>query len=474
MAGASHRPRRVDGVDPAGLPVGPNELTVLSLVDGARSVDDLVRQSALPAEVVDEALEMLAWIGAIEAAEVVPVAVEEPPPAAAETVAAAPVDAAAVEIDGARRQVIDDAFAGLETKNHYELLGVSMTAEKREVKEAYFRLIPVFHPDKYFGKRLGAYKPKLDKIFEKLTRAHDVLTRKQSRAEYDDYLGLTEATEHRPSPAADSLLQKYLAEVEAEARVRAESPAPPPPASPPPPPPPRAPASPDARRRALARKLAGNRPAAAPVATVREPTAEEQERRAAARDRAGEELRRLHRFRAGGSFNQAQRVGAYVRRAEELADSNPVAASEMLQKAQQLAPDDGELQRSLHVAEQRAAASMADTFLRRARYEEQQGEWARAAESYSRVVAGLPDDPVALERCAFCMLKAGKDLRKAVELAKRAVLAAPSLPVARATAARAYLAAGMKKSAVGEAKRAVELDPSDKTLAALLQTIERA
>src|SRR5262249_26325644 len=62
------------------------------------------------------------------------------------------------------------------------------------VRDAYFELSKVFHPDAYFGKQLGAFKPKMETVFKKLTEAYETLGKPKKRAEYDEYLQTTERT----------------------------------------------------------------------------------------------------------------------------------------------------------------------------------------------------------------------------------------------------------------------------------------
>src|SRR5690606_39919904 len=78
--------------------------------------------------------------------------------------------------------------------DYYELLNVERHAEKKEIKGAYYQVVSLFHPDKYFGKNLGTFKGKLERIFQTLTEAHDTLTRKATRTEYDSYLNSQQRT----------------------------------------------------------------------------------------------------------------------------------------------------------------------------------------------------------------------------------------------------------------------------------------
>lgn len=100
-----------------------------------------------------------------------------------------------VEIELDRRRYLFDAYAQLATITHYALLGVARTADEKAIKNAYYRLSGLVHPDRYFGKRLGSYKPKLEAIFTQLSVAYEVLSSPEKREQYD--ADLDEAAAHR-------------------------------------------------------------------------------------------------------------------------------------------------------------------------------------------------------------------------------------------------------------------------------------
>ncbi|NOU28438.1 MAG: J domain-containing protein, partial [Polyangiaceae bacterium] len=78
------------------------------------------------------------------------------------------------------------AFAGkLDTHDHYALLGLERTVERKAVKRAYFALAAQFHPDRYFKKKLGHARVPLERVFHRITEAHDVLTDRVRREAYD-------------------------------------------------------------------------------------------------------------------------------------------------------------------------------------------------------------------------------------------------------------------------------------------------
>ncbi len=69
-------------------------------------------------------------------------------------------------------------------RDYFALLAVEPTAKKRELKRAYFRVSKQFHPDRFYGKDLGAWAPWLSQIFEAASRAFDVLSDDRLKAEY--------------------------------------------------------------------------------------------------------------------------------------------------------------------------------------------------------------------------------------------------------------------------------------------------
>src|SRR5262249_31335234 len=61
------------------------------------------------------------------------------------------------DLDLERKRLILDAFYALDRTSHYDLLNVPPTADKKQIKRAYFQVVATFHPDKYFGKKLGNF-----------------------------------------------------------------------------------------------------------------------------------------------------------------------------------------------------------------------------------------------------------------------------------------------------------------------------
>ncbi|MCB9639762.1 MAG: DnaJ domain-containing protein [Myxococcales bacterium] len=72
-----------------------------------------------------------------------------------------------------------------EGANFYELLDVARTADTKEIRNSYRKLSRTFHPDRVAGSALEPLRKKLDSFFAQLNEAHQILTRKTTREDYD-------------------------------------------------------------------------------------------------------------------------------------------------------------------------------------------------------------------------------------------------------------------------------------------------
>ena len=100
-----------------------------------------------------------------------------------------------VDLDSDRRREILDTFYRLDHLDHYQLFSLERDADKKDIREAYFRLSKLFHPDTLYGKRLGSYKVKMEAVFRRLTDAYEVLGKAKKRERYDDYLRAKDLSE---------------------------------------------------------------------------------------------------------------------------------------------------------------------------------------------------------------------------------------------------------------------------------------
>lgn len=90
----------------------------------------------------------------------------------------------AVDLDLQRKQEILELDQRCAGDDYFHMLGLAPEAAALEVKKAYYELSKRFHPDRYFGKNLGSYKARVDRIFRKLTEAQAVLSDEPRRQVY--------------------------------------------------------------------------------------------------------------------------------------------------------------------------------------------------------------------------------------------------------------------------------------------------
>jgi predicted TPR repeat methyltransferase len=151
---------------------------------------------------------------------------------------------------------------------------------------------------------------------------------------------------------------------------------------------------------------------------------------------------------------------------------NPAAAANAYRLALALDPENPEIIRAHREATQQAAIALADGYLKQGDYESRHGQWAGAARSYARAVAGMPEDAIVLQKAASAALKAGTDVRMAAEFAKRAVAIAPKRLEGRIALIEAYLAAGFAAGAKRELEAAREIAPRDDRITELSKRLK--
>ncbi len=486
-------PRPKSGCDIKSLPLSPAEAFLLSRIDATTNERDLSLMTGLSPADVAASLDRLARLGAIEldgppgstkaapratasagqARAVATPARSEPSrsapvaPATARNSAPTRYDPAELdepaEIDADKKRRILDLYYRLEDLTHYQVLEVDEQADKKRIKSAYYAMAPEFHPDRFFRKNIGSYKAKIEAVFNRVTIAHDILTAKDRRAEYDEYLASTQP--HRatatnpasrdvapatpmPSPASSgrsASAPPLDSDLSAAGAPRSVEPGP------------ISAEDPQKRRETLARKLSGTMRRPTPPSGP-PPTTDP-----AALQRTADALRARHEV-AVTTARRAQLQRHLDQGQLSLEQREFAAAANAYRIAASLAPDDPAVQATCAEAIRVADAALADGYWKQALYEESLERWPEAALSYSKVCNGRPNNAKAHERVAFATLKSSTNARRAVEFARRAVELDPKSPQFRITLASAYLAAGLEKSALGEIDRAIELAPGDQKI----------
>jgi curved DNA-binding protein CbpA len=486
--------------DLRGTALSPTDGFVLSRIDGASDEQEIVAVTGLPEAQVQACLAKLESLGVVtfEAARA-PAPVPAPQPATANESQGRPAltddpTALAEDVDldiDMRRQILA-THGALERLDHYALLGVDRAADKKTLRRAYFELAAKFHPDRYFRKRLGSFKPRMETIFGRLTLAHETVSTQDSRAEYDAYL-----SEQRRARSIEELLDAAVAEakraeesIERELRgqtpmAAATSSAPPAGSAIGPAPRPSATPSPAipatttpvptamdvaARRDMLARRLLGGRGAAGSSSSPPAPRTSLAPPPTPTVAEAMESLRRRYEDRV--ALAKAAQARRYLAHGEEaLARGDAIAAATALRIAVSLSPTDQDLARKAHDAQTKADTVLSETYTRQAAYEEKTGQWTEAARSWSRVCKARPSDPDAHCYAANAIVKAAGDLHEAARLAERACTLEPKTARYRVALANVYIAAGLALNARRELDAAAQLAPHDGTIKEMIGRI---
>ncbi len=457
------------------LPLTPTDGFVLSRVDGTSTEHEIAIATGLAESDVHDAINKLAKLGIVSVPadtldEVRNVATTSgiiPPPRESNpniapvsdkikiTTIVDPAGDEVVDLEPTTRQLITELHAKLEKGTHYELLGIPPESDKKAVKRAYFDLAAHVHPDRFFRKNLGSYKAKMETIFARVTLAHDVLTSKEKRPEYDAYL----------AARAKARRIESLAEMKA-VKLPANSP---PVVAPSPSQPIPAPKLLDerGRRELLALRLGRHSknpsmpaPASGPKLPVSAPPPE--------KSSDPDALKRLFEER----LTQARSMQArkHVEAGDiALADDDVVAAATSYKTALSFTPDDAEIAQKLADVSDRANEALADAYRKQAIYEEKNGQWVEAARSWTRAAKLLPNDLDVQDSAAKAIVQGSGDLHEAATFAQRAANASPDSARFRKTLGSVYLAAGLKKNAKRELEAAARISPDDDTIQDLLK-----
>jgi curved DNA-binding protein CbpA len=194
---------------------------MLSRIEKPMPIEEILLSSGLPEERAIKVLKALVAKGAVA-----PPGMRKRHAPAAEPVAPRPrydgfVFSPAdlneeVDLEPGQKKEILWLSGQLDRLSHYALLGVKADADAATVKHAFLEKSKEFHPDRFFRKRLGSFKDRIERIFKALARANEALSDPVRRIEYD--------TEHyaRFTPEEKAAIDRLVQDRESEERRRAD------------------------------------------------------------------------------------------------------------------------------------------------------------------------------------------------------------------------------------------------------------
>lgn len=369
-------------------------------------------------------------------------------------------------LDEARRRAVDESHSMVEAgADHYELLGVAHDATRGDIRDAYFRLAKLFHTDTLYGQDLGEYGRRMDNVFQAVTEAYEVLSRKNKRRAYDAYLAAYGETSELddvvmpsapPAPPLEparriepTLPVSSIALAPTERLLRRPS---------------------EAQRKRLAERFAKSLGRAAPGPG-----------RAHAPGRVGPKVsnpeatvRSLAKVltQVSSSSGRGDRATQLIEDAREAERrGNLTGAASALRLAARWRPDDADLARESARVHGAAVQAKLAQYRQRARYAQERGRWDEAALCWGRVASASPDDLDAARAAAEAQLRGRVDLGEGVRHARRLAGARPDDARAHRLLGELFVAAGKPASARTALLRARELDGADRVTKELLKEL---
>jgi hypothetical protein len=355
------------------------------------------------------------------------------------------------ELDAETLTLIVSLDAKLGSLDHYAVLEVDRGAEKRDIKRAYFALAAKFHPDRFFRKKLGKARAPLDRIFIRLTEAHDTLSTRARRSEYDATLPGPPPEVRRPSRRLSKSLAKSSKTAMKAAQTRTSTP-------------------PKAKTKTIAPTATGGSDTAGgsterlwPPPLVRgadagSPSAASDPEPTSVAPASADKFRRA--YAAATQIKAQNSVDLFMQAAEEaLRNEDVIGAANNYRLALQNS-DDPIIRERLEMVDQLAKTARSDKSLARARAAERDKRWADAAHHFAKANEARPDASIA-DRAAYALRMSNGDLHRAVALAEQAIAAEPKNVGYRVTLGEIYLAAKLYTRAQAESARALELSPRD-------------
>jgi curved DNA-binding protein CbpA len=435
---------------------------VFEAIDSQRSVDEIADFLELEGTATESVLIQLVDLGLVdlggaEAVERIAARAGLKPTRSDAPVATTSTVPAAVEqacsLSAEEKGAIEAIHARL-AGDHYQVLAVLPRADRDQIRSAYFSLSKQFHPDAYKAHTLGPYQGKLFDVFDRLTEAYATLSNPTSRQQYDDYLRVSAgqpapATSLAPSPKG--LPSPSIASsprVSGSPVVTSQVP-------------------PTVRYdTANANRLpsASSAPPARPLISAQPPaqvTHSAQPPAVSARAPAP-------RVDEG----QSDLVKSYLDQASKAFAAGDLKGSvRLLDLLDALEWNRPQLRASYEELERKVYAGLASSYEQQAQYEAKQQRWKQAARSWLRVCRGRPNDPECHRAAAEALLAIKADLRKAKDLAQRAVDLAPRDARARRVLGHVFLEAGMHLNARRELETAAILNRGDQETRVLLSKI---
>lgn len=188
----THIPIRVEGIDLTKFQLQPKEGFVLSLIDGVSTIEELKFVTRL------EERELLDIVSRFQ--ELGLVTLKEGKKLSRPSFSSPSTSSASSEKkEKSFEEKVSELYINIDEMDYYQLLGVPRDAKLEDIKSAYHKLTKQYHPDKLFRKGSTELRERLQYIFAHINEAYRVLSKKESRWEYDKTLRATKLPPRLPT-----------------------------------------------------------------------------------------------------------------------------------------------------------------------------------------------------------------------------------------------------------------------------------
>lgn len=453
-------PKRIADVQTAKLDLSVQELYLLSVIDGVLDASALAAHTGLHVSSVISMLSRLEAHGVIRWTIAPNVEATDRKAGSPRSSKAIKPDEDEVDLDADRRRQINEMLIRLDAESYYALFGLKGDAERSAIRAAYFKLSKLYHPDSMFGKRLGRYQSKMEKIFAHLSQGYEVLGKPESRAEYDRYLKV-----RANADAARVMLDSVDAELEGDAGSGnlGEAPATPPSEAPP------SPKNPERRRQLAAKRIMRTMGRSLPPASPADLHSQ--------REKAHKLAKAVMSSISSGSSVRSGigKATQFLRAAKDAEDRGELpAAMNALRLAKALAPANADIEMEYKRVRGVVLEQLVGDYIMQARYEETLKMWHAAADSWAKVAEAKPEDAFTHRRVAVLLLESNTDTRRAHKYAKRAVELKPEDPDSHLVLAKVLLEQGLKRNAQRQLEEGLAVSPQHDGLKELLKEVKQA
>lgn len=103
-----------------------------------------------------------------------------------------------------QKTAIVSKHLSLRNATYFQVLEIATDADRKTIKAAYRKISKDFHPDRFFGKKLGTFKALLAEIFDLASQAMETLSDDARREDYLVSLSVPAAVLDPPSGRAGS------------------------------------------------------------------------------------------------------------------------------------------------------------------------------------------------------------------------------------------------------------------------------